>query len=68
MGMNIEEKVINFKIAIKKGKSKDVVKYKFHEYLRCYDKLSNPSISQKADHRNLFFDYYRYMAKSEDGK
>lgn len=65
--MSIDQKVINLKLAMKKGKSKDIVKYKFQEYLKEYDQLSDPSITRKINHRDLFYDYTRYIMASGDG-
>jgi len=60
------EKLVNIRLAMKKGKSKDVVRYKFKEYMKLYDEKDKDTID-KIMHRELFYDYLRYMAKSGDG-
>jgi hypothetical protein len=65
---NLEVKIINLKLAMKKGRTKDIIRYKYQEYMKYYDNLANPSITQKINHRDLFYDYTRYMMSSGDGK
>ena len=62
------DKLVKVRIAMNKGRSKEIVEYKFREYMREYDALANKSLKDKLVHRDLFYDYLRYMAKSEDGK
>lgn len=59
--MSIDKKVMNFKKAIKESKSKAFVYERFQEYLQEYDQIADKSIVQKLNHRNLFFDYFKYM-------
>lgn len=64
--MSIDAKVINFKKAIREKKAKSFVYERFQEYLDKYDQLSDPSIREKLNHRDLFILYTNYMSKSED--
>jgi hypothetical protein len=65
---NIDEKIINFKKAIKENRSKSFVYERFQEYLDQYDQMADPSLSRKLSHRDLFLDYTRYMAKSGESQ
>jgi hypothetical protein len=64
--MSIDLKVISLRVSMKNGASKEIVKCKFQEYMKCYDQLADPSISQKINHRDIFYDYCRYMMASGD--
>jgi hypothetical protein len=66
--MTLDAKIINFKKAIREKKAKSFVYERFQDYIDEYDQLSDPTIYQKMDRRDLFFDYTRYMKKSGDGR
>lgn len=58
------ESLINLKTAIRHNKSKSEVREKFLEYSRKYDDLENKNIGDKIRHREIFYNYIRYMEKS----
>ena len=61
------EKLINLKIAMKKGLLKKIVRQKFEEYRQSYEDMDK-SIIDKINYRDTFMDYIRYMSKSGDKK
>lgn len=63
--MSLEIRIINFKLAMKRNKPKNVVRYKFRKYMEEYDEMEK-TIGDKIRHRELALDYFRYMAKSSD--
>jgi hypothetical protein len=66
--MSIDAKVINFKKAIREKKAKSFVYERFQDYTDEYDQLSDPTIREKLNHRDLFFLYTKYMSKSDENK
>lgn len=63
MGKRMLEKLINLKIAMKRNKPKSEIKEKFKDYSTAYDNCDK-TIQDKIRHREVFYDYVRYMAKS----
>lgn len=60
--MTLEARIINFKKAIRQGKSKSIVKFKYLEYMKEYDELAGEqTVGDKVRHKDLFNDYCRYM-------
>ena len=62
------EQLINVKLAMKKNLPKSKVREKFSVYSKAYDNLPEKTILNKIEHRDLFYDYMRYMAKSGDSE
>jgi len=56
----LEKKLINVKVAMLKNKPKSEVRDKYLEYMKEYDKECR-NIMDKAEQRQLFYDYLRYM-------
>lgn len=59
------EEIINLKLAMKQNKPKKVVTEKYQAYMKIYDN-KDKDILDKVEHRDLFYDYIRYMSKSGD--
>jgi hypothetical protein len=61
--MTLELKILSFKKAVKEKRSKEIVEYKFREYMKAYDNQEHDLID-KQTHRDLALEYFRYVFKS----
>jgi hypothetical protein len=59
------DKLFKVRIAMKQGRSKDYVRQKLNMYMKAYDKTDH-DVCDKLLHKNLMFDYWRYINKSGD--
>lgn len=60
--------IINVKLAMKKNLPKSIVREKYSAYSKAYDDLPEKSMLNKIEHRDLFYDFMRYMSKSGDSE
>lgn len=58
--MNLEKRISNFRRAVQKGRSKEIVKYKFEEYKSDYE-IETRTIKEKLDYYSVLNTYYDYM-------
>jgi hypothetical protein len=61
------EELLNVRLAMNKNRSKSFVREKYKLYSVAYENHEK-SVGDKQDHRDLFMDYTRYMAKSGDNE
>lgn len=64
--MSIDVAVINFRKAIRDKRNKDIVQYKYSQYLREYEKIEEKDVIDKQQYRDLSNDFLRYMNGSSD--
>ena len=57
------ESLINLKLAMKHNKPKSVVYERYQNYTDAYEKMNEHTIRDKAENREIYFDYIRYMSK-----
>jgi len=58
--MDLETRIKKLRNAIKENRAKEVIEYKFNEYMKDYDNKEK-SINDKIRHRELFQEYFKYM-------
>lgn len=66
--MSIDVKIINLKKAMRENRDKDIVQYKFTQYLREYEALGEKDVIDKQTHRDLTNEFLRYISKSGEDK
>lgn len=57
------EKLIKLKLAIKRDESREKVQKRFSEYMEWYDNLEYKSIKNKIRHREVFYEYVKYLRR-----
>jgi hypothetical protein len=60
--MNLDARIINFKKAVRQGRSKKIIEYKFIEYKKEYD-LEVRTIRDKLNYHDIFLEYCNYMKR-----
>ena len=61
--MKLELRVYDVRKAMRENKPKEVVECKYEKYLEEYDE-TDKTVLDKQRHRDLFFDYLRYVNSS----
>lgn len=58
----LENKIKNVTKAIQDKRTRDIVIFKYHEYMKVYDSESR-TLRDKLNHHELFYAYYQYIKK-----